>query len=354
MVIPAYNAQGWVADCIGSVAAQTYSNWECIVVDDGSADNTRAVAEEMKPVCGGRLTVISKPNGGAASARNAGLAAAKGDYIVFADADDLLLAQELEFVWRAQRENPDALVTWDIGDAGEAPVYRTQCMNCSETMITFQFKGSWVSPVNKLYQRRILERMPVWFDENTYRSAMVGEDKDFVDRYAQYHWAMPNACCVYLPVILYTVRAINPNSLCATYQRTHANMTDACQEDAPTSGYLPKKLEEIAQVTTQSEKFAADPAFRRELAGHYLATLSYGIYSARALGEPLPTGFWRSAPLQMLLQVCQKQKCNPLYYLLFRTHAAYLISRTYVAKRRRSALYYRLDKLAHLVLPGWK
>ena len=354
VVIPAYNAEKWIAECIGSVIVQTYTHWECIVVDDGSTDNTRAEAEAMKPACIGRLTVVSKPNGGAASARNAGLAVAKGDYVVFADADDLLLPQELEFAWRAQREQPDAMVIWDAGETECEPRYSAQCMNRSETMITFQFRGSWISPINKLYQRRVLDKMPMWFDEKIYKSASVGEDKDFVDRYAQYHWSMPGACCVYVSAQLYVVRHVNPDSLTIAYGRENKKMTDAREEDAPTPAYLAAKLAEIEQVASQSERFATDLEFRQEMVSHYLATLSYGIYSARRLKEPLPTDFWNSEPLQILLSVCQRQKCSPLYYLLFRARAAALITRVYVAKCRRSAFYYRLDKLAHLMLPGWK
>ena len=113
VVIPAYNAERWVAECIGSVVAQTYPHWECILVDDGSTDGTLAQAEGMKEACGGRLTVLRKANGGAASARNVGLAAAKGDYVVFVDADDLMLPRELEFALRAVADIPDALVIWD-------------------------------------------------------------------------------------------------------------------------------------------------------------------------------------------------------------------------------------------------
>lgn len=84
VVIPAYNAAWCVRRAIDSVLAQTFDDFELIVVDDGSTDDTRAVLETY----GDRIRIEGKPNGGLSSARNAGIAAATGRYVAFLDADD--------------------------------------------------------------------------------------------------------------------------------------------------------------------------------------------------------------------------------------------------------------------------
>jgi len=84
VVIPAYNAAEFLGEAIQSVLAQTCQPIEIIVVDDGSKDETPAVAVEYS----GKITYIRKPNGGDASARNVGVRAATGDWVAFLDADD--------------------------------------------------------------------------------------------------------------------------------------------------------------------------------------------------------------------------------------------------------------------------
>ncbi len=90
-VIPAYNAESFLADAIRSVLAQTYEVVEIIVVDDGSLDRTAEVAAAFP-----RTRVVRQPNKGQASARNAGIAVAEGEWIAFLDADDLWLPQKTE------------------------------------------------------------------------------------------------------------------------------------------------------------------------------------------------------------------------------------------------------------------
>lgn len=85
VVIPAYNAEAFVRQTIESVLAQTYANLEVIVVDDGSSDSTRRIAEAIDDP---RLKVLSGPNRGVSHARNWGVREARGDLIAFLDADD--------------------------------------------------------------------------------------------------------------------------------------------------------------------------------------------------------------------------------------------------------------------------
>lgn len=84
VVIPAYNCANYLPRAIESVLGQDYPHFECIVVDDGSSDDTAAIARSFQP----QVRVISQSNGGASAARNTGINAANGSLIAFLDADD--------------------------------------------------------------------------------------------------------------------------------------------------------------------------------------------------------------------------------------------------------------------------
>lgn len=87
VIIPTYNVEKHIRRCVESILAQTYENWELILVDDGSPDNSGTICDEYAMI-DNRIKVIHKCNGGSASARNAGLSVATGDYITFVDGDD--------------------------------------------------------------------------------------------------------------------------------------------------------------------------------------------------------------------------------------------------------------------------
>lgn len=87
IIVPVYNAEKYLQECVESVLCQTLSDIELILVDDGSTDSSPALCDQYA-VQDYRVKVIHKPNGRAASARNAGLRAASGEYVAFVDADD--------------------------------------------------------------------------------------------------------------------------------------------------------------------------------------------------------------------------------------------------------------------------
>lgn len=93
VIVPAYNVEGFIREALASVAAQSYADWECIVIDDGSTDGTLAVAEEFA-AADPRFRLISHENRGP-GARNTGLDNARGEWICFLDADDMLLPHAL-------------------------------------------------------------------------------------------------------------------------------------------------------------------------------------------------------------------------------------------------------------------
>ena len=95
VVIPAYNAELFLDETLESVLSQTYENWECIIVNDGSTDSTESVAKKWCEK-DSRFRLTNKENRGLSSARNWGIKESKAEYIAFLDADDILTPDSLE------------------------------------------------------------------------------------------------------------------------------------------------------------------------------------------------------------------------------------------------------------------
>lgn len=103
IIMPAYNAERYVADAIRSVLAQTYRDWELVVVDDGSKDGTGEVVRALA-ARDARIRYVARENGGQAAARNTGIRASRGTLVAFLDADDLWVEEKLELQLRALAE----------------------------------------------------------------------------------------------------------------------------------------------------------------------------------------------------------------------------------------------------------
>lgn len=112
-IIPAHNAAKTIEETLHSVRAQTYRNYEILVVDDGSSDETVRIAEAHAAE-DSRVRVIVQPNGGVAAARNTGILAARGDLVAPVDADDLWAPTKLARQAELMRANPNAALcyTW--------------------------------------------------------------------------------------------------------------------------------------------------------------------------------------------------------------------------------------------------
>ena len=97
VIVPCYNTEKYLQKCVDSILDQSYTNIELILVDDGSKDNTADICDSYA-LKDRRVRVIHKVNGGASSARNAGLQAATGDYIAFADSDDWMVRHTYRYL----------------------------------------------------------------------------------------------------------------------------------------------------------------------------------------------------------------------------------------------------------------
>lgn len=105
VVIPLYNKQNTIRRTVESVVAQTYMDWELIVIDDGSNDGSSDIVKEY--LCDNRIKYIRKLNGGVSSARNLGIGMAVGEWLIYMDADDYFLPNALETLLRVSNKYPN-------------------------------------------------------------------------------------------------------------------------------------------------------------------------------------------------------------------------------------------------------
>ena len=104
IITPAYNAEKYIAQAIESVINQTYKNWELIIINDGSSDSTEDIIKSFED---SRIKLITQLNSGVSRARNRGLEVAKGEYITFLDADDILPIESIELRTQYLEKNRD-------------------------------------------------------------------------------------------------------------------------------------------------------------------------------------------------------------------------------------------------------
>lgn len=108
VIVPIYKVEEYLERCIDSILAQTFTDFEVILVDDGSPDRCPQICDAYKEK-DSRVRVLHKPNGGLVSARNAGIFASKGDYITYVDGDDWIKPNLLQFVHDRMAEAPAPL-----------------------------------------------------------------------------------------------------------------------------------------------------------------------------------------------------------------------------------------------------
>lgn len=114
IIVPVYNIEKYIEECIDNVLCQSFQNYELILVDDGSTDSSGKICDDYAKKSD-RIVVIHKENGGLSAARNSGIEASTGDYIIFLDGDDYWQGNALEkFNLMIESQNPDYILCADF------------------------------------------------------------------------------------------------------------------------------------------------------------------------------------------------------------------------------------------------
>lgn len=164
VVVPIYNVEPYLRQCVDSLLAQTYGNLQIILVNDGSPDGCPAICDEYARK-DGRVQVVHKPNGGLSNARNAGLESCKGQYVFFLDADDYLDRHCFETLVPAAESGALAMTGYlldfsDTGNIVEAKQAYGRYVAMKDYFLDFhnlfatKFNFSW----GKLYDTNIIRK----------------------------------------------------------------------------------------------------------------------------------------------------------------------------------------------------
>jgi len=202
IIIPVYNVEQYLRDCLNSVIAQTYTDYEVICVNDGSKDGSLALLKDYQTKYP-QITIISQRNKGLSAARNAGIQAAKGNYLFFLDSDDWIEPNSLEILVQKQ-EGEDLL--WFNGrrvfedgateepDSGIEEAQLTGWEYYNKYALVFR-KFHFVCSVLRLYRREYLLQNNLFFEEGIYH-----EDNLFTPLacyYAQTVKVIPDCLYIY-------------------------------------------------------------------------------------------------------------------------------------------------------------
>jgi glycosyltransferase involved in cell wall biosynthesis len=187
IIIPVYNVEKYIFNCLRSISSQTFEDFEALIVDDGSTDNSGYICDEYikkDP----RFKVYHKTNGGVSSARNLGLNNIHGEWIYFCDADDILFNNALETLIKHTNKNVDCTMGGYIRMnekeeiLGENKIDEECYMSIEETLVDFynprfnMFNGFiW----NRLFRRSIIENYHLRFREDIF----IKEDGLFLVQY---------------------------------------------------------------------------------------------------------------------------------------------------------------------------
>ena len=238
VIIPVYKCEKYLSACIDSVLNQTFQDFELILVDDGSPDDSPAICDDYAKK-DDRVKVIHKENGGVSSARNAGIEAAKGEYITFIDSDDYIDSEMLKSLYeQIKAQDGDLIISglrYVFEDTKEKKEYHLRNIKFQTSEIdsvyeeidcNFGFSAIYA----KLYKREIIKSNSVFYAEGF----SILEDGSFVLEYLKHC-----SNCILFEGVFYNYRQANEMSLMKAF---NANAIQALEHYCKVGAWLENSL----------------------------------------------------------------------------------------------------------------
>lgn len=188
VIVPVYKAEKYLHRCVDSILAQSYTDFELLLIDDGSPDNSGTICDEYAAK-DSRVRVFHKENGGVCSARNLGLDNAQGEWVTFCDADDYVTPDWLAAYEGAIVESVDlAIQGYHIIDGDKTvdkilPSIQGEAVEAKrELIVSLMSQGMYGYLWVKLFRRQLIEQHHIRFDT----SSTFREDEQFFSKYLEY------------------------------------------------------------------------------------------------------------------------------------------------------------------------
>ncbi|MBN2730383.1 MAG: glycosyltransferase [Bacteroidales bacterium] len=265
IIVPVYNAEKYLFQCIESIRCQTYNNFELLLINDGSADRSGKICDEYTQV-DQRIKVIHKENGGVSSARNTGIEMAKGKYLLFIDSDDWIEPKYIEsFLHSELGDDELTFIIHDIlKETGNEikkncnfPNKTFSKLNYSELFAELKlFRFGY--PFSKLYSSRIIQQHNIRFDTKIHFS----EDLLFMLEYVKYVKSIRTSSSA-----MYHYVNVNSSSLARSYHSFESEL--ACFNKAKT---IFQDLIELYKLNKNAEKYIQISL------GHFILRSTQSLY----------------------------------------------------------------------------
>ena len=204
VIVPVYNVEEYLPECVKSIQKQTYTNLEIIFVDDGSSDHCPEICDKAA-LEDQRIIVIHKENGGAADARNAGTLQAQGKYIVYVDADDWIHEDMLRILHQALQE------TGAQAASCEFQMNRKKIKKIRKDQISYKIYTAYQVTERCLYQKMKTGPCAILLPIQVCKANLFPQGRLYEDLFTTYRffWACPKTVCITPPLYFYRD---NPNS----------------------------------------------------------------------------------------------------------------------------------------------
>ena len=161
IIIPVYKVEEYIHKCLDSVVCQSYDNFECIVIDDGSPDNCGRICDEYA-MLDRRFNVIHQKNSGVSSARNVGIENSRGEYLLFVDSDDWIEKETLELLYKEIFKNKPDVIVFGYTEVSETieTDYPVEEINDIEKIKDKFISDEWRNfACNKCFSRRLFSNV---------------------------------------------------------------------------------------------------------------------------------------------------------------------------------------------------
>lgn len=315
VIVPVYNVEPYLHRCIDSILNQTFTDFELILVNDGSTDNSGKICDEYAKK-DNRIKVIHQENSGQSFARNTGLDIAQGKYIMFCDSDDFVAEDWCEVMLNAAQTHPDAFIVSNLYkvNCGIKQSYLPENTDLSlSTYFEIYKSGISAYAVNKIYEAKKLTDLHIRFDE----TLKLAEDVKFN---VIYYSTCNN--CIYISSALYyyvdnfdsITHCYHPNHFDLLLHAFWCRLPLISQEDIP----------EYCDIWLYQFIHLFDNVFKPQCKMNYIKKLRYNHQMIQ------------SKEFRFCLEHASGKNENPLFMKILRTHNYYLFHLfTYLTKLKQ-------------------